>query len=133
MSQSASNTGAYTTPVVVRARALADAGWSVQAIRGMLQREFGRRPAEQTVRGWLSEDYAAKRRKLVRSARRRARGLPAPLRISDDLKAERMAALLERGIPPKGIGQVSAVFWGEELTGGQVKERLRLNTGRRAA
>jgi hypothetical protein len=123
--------GPYSSRVIVRARALRDAGWSVQKVRDLIAQEFGRRPTEQTVRGWLDEGYASKRRRLVRTAHRRSREITPNRKLSDDWKRERMAMMLERGLSPEHIGEVAGLWWGEPMTGDEVRDRLGLM--RRAA
>lgn len=123
----------YTLRVVQRARQLKEAGWSSPKIAVMLEREMGVRPSPTVIRQWcagerteleLARDRANHRRKY---RRRRPRGVNP--RLSEDWKRERMHELLSRGVSLRAIGQVAAVWWGEELNEEQVMHRLGLERG----
>jgi hypothetical protein len=122
--------GPYPVAAIVRARELHTAGWKPGEIRRLIEREFGRRPAWRTVQGWVDEDAAERMRGGTRKAQRARLGRLGrrPFRaISEELQIERMQALYDRGLSLKAIGQVAAVWWGEELSAERVKTRLGLN------
>jgi hypothetical protein len=129
-------TNRYSTRVVLRARELKLAGWSSPKIAELLESELGLRPSAAIIRNWCSprsEKLLAQDRARHRlSYRRRNPTRPNP-RLSEDWKNERMAMLLERELSPEDIGQVALVWWGEELTGEEVRKRLGINVGTRRA
>lgn len=124
----------YTAAVVARARVLADAGWSVQRVRRLLAKEFGTSvPSWVTVKEWVDEDYAERKRAACRARQRdyaiRKRGR-SPLRaISPELALDRMREMYRRGVSLRAIGQVAEMWWGEELSADQVRSRLGLKAG----
>jgi hypothetical protein len=121
----------YSTLVVKRARKLKKAGWSSKRIAELIEREMGVKPSPTIIRHWCSEkektELDLKRdRKYHREAWRRRNPLRPQPRLSEDLKLERMAALLGRGLSPEDVGQATFVWFGEELTGDEVRKKLGL-------
>lgn len=125
---------AYTSQMVERARAHHACKWSVEDIRRLLQREFGQQPSWHTVKRWIDPKFAEKARAATNNyrlgyiARDHGPGRPN-VRMSPQLRDARMLALYRRGVSLKAIGQVAAIWWGEELTQAQVKARLGLKSG----
>lgn len=58
----------YPIKVVVRARELRAAGWSLRRVRDLVERETGRRPSLNTISYWTDSGY--EQRKLARNRRR---------------------------------------------------------------
>ena len=126
------STKPYNSAAIVRARELRDAEWSIEKIRGLLEKEFGRKPSAQTVRCWIDEREAEKRRRLIRSGHRRRRGGDQKHKhLSEDWKIEQMTALLERSFSPHQIGLIAELWWSELLSADEVRARLGLNVMRR--
>jgi hypothetical protein len=118
--------------VVRRARALFGAGWTPHQIRDLLQEELGVRPHETTIRLWCDPVYAeqhrAESRKRMRVRWQRDHP-PRPQKISAELALVRMQEMYRRGLSLRAIGVVAGMWWGEELSVGQVRRRLGLGQG----
>ena len=118
-----------------RARAveLVAAGWSVyRTVR--LMRAEGLYVTENTVKRWTDPDFNRREiERVTRSARkRRASGRQPAQCHTNDFKLERMRELRDRGLSYHAIGQVAAVWWGEELSDDQVTAWLGRGERRRA-
>jgi hypothetical protein len=124
----------YRQEVIDRAREHAQAGWKVTEIRKLLRKEFRQEPHVVTIKGWIDPDYAERRRKETRKAKRRhiARNGKPRRDISPEMRLEKMKLLHEAGAGLRDIGIVSAVFWGAPLTAEQVRYRVG-SKARRAA
>ncbi|MCW3018553.1 MAG: hypothetical protein JWN10_861 [Solirubrobacterales bacterium] len=133
----------YSMPVICRARALSEATWTYAQIQSLIEREFGVLPAVKTIERWclqtIKPEVAAKRQVYARDweRTRRARNRRVDRDRSPVWKRERMREMFDRGISVRAIGQVAAVWWGEELSEGAVRRALGLKVGevveRRAA
>ena len=122
----------YTGEHVERAKEHSEAGWPLSKIVELLEDEFGVSPCHATVLLWVNPDYAKKfaERNRERMRKRWQREHPPkPQKISAELALKRMQELHARGVSPRAIGQVAALWWGEEMTDDQVRSRL---GGRRA-
>ena len=102
----------------------------------MIDREFGRRPSWHTVKGWVDASFAERRRRIIRQTNRMYRlrrdGRRPIRQVSDDWKLARMRELRERDLSFFAIGQVAAVWWGDELTDEAVSRILGAPDARRA-
>jgi hypothetical protein len=113
----------YTSNGVARALALRAGGWSLVEIRRLLTSEFGVSPSRNTILTWVSSEYAE--RKRARDRRDKLRAEPSrPYKVTAERMLMRMHELRERGLSFRAIGQVTAVWFGEELTRDQVESRL---------
>lgn len=112
----------YTAPMVVRARRLAEEGWSATAISRQLKREFGAGPTRDTVRAWVDPDAAERMRESNIASKRRARarkpksvsfidGVMLSLRVEDELSYPTIAKVLRR-------------FYSADVDGERVRARL---------
>jgi hypothetical protein len=119
----------YRQEVIDRAREHGNAGWSRTDIARLLGEEFGHAPCTITIAGWLDEEYAERRRRETRAAKRRqlARKSKPRRDISPELRLEKMRKLRTAGATLKAIAIVSDVLWGEPLTADQVRYRLRVS------
>lgn len=119
----------------VRARALEhlDAGWSVYATARLMRAE-GMPVAQSTLKRWADPKFhRAEIERAARNGRRRRAVSRQPARsYTDEFKVERMRELRERNLSLLAIGQVAAVWWGEELTDEAVGRILGSTDGRRA-
>lgn len=115
----------YSSRVVAQARSLAEAGWEPGEIRNILHKEIGRRPTLETVRCWVDEAYADRRRRAFAAQKRkerRERGVTwLPQCANTDTKCHRMFALREAGLPNTSIAAVMKLDYGVELTHHQVR------------
>ena len=123
----------YSMPVIRRAQALREAAWTYPQIQTLLQKERGEAPSIKTIERWClaGTETGAKREEYLRDWARakRARNRVQRIDRSPQWKLERMRELYARGLSLKAIGQVSAVWFGEELTVTEVKSRLGLRSG----
>ena len=130
------NPGAKGHPVKVKARALqlVEAGWVPRRASMLLARE-GVLVAPSTIARWSKPNERHKRAERARKRRsaRAKTGRRTITRVSDDWKLERIRELAARGVKPRAIGQVAAVWWGEELSEHQVRRLLGLANERSAA
>lgn len=119
---------AHNAKLVGRAQEHREAGWSLSRTADLLGEEFGVRPATTTVLRWTDEKYAvrARAKDTVRARlRHRKQNPPRPdRRLSAELRLERMRELRLRSVSCRAIGQVAAVWWGDELSAGQVRRLL---------
>jgi hypothetical protein len=115
----------HSAQVVKRARELREAGWSLRDTARIMRGE-GMPVATSTIFRWSNPK--GHRKEVDRAARNMRRRRAAERRPSVgytiEFKLERMIELRERGVSHAAIGQVAAVWWGEELTGPQVRGRL---------
>jgi hypothetical protein len=126
----------YPVSAVKRASELREAGWSFRRIAALIERETGFRPAATTVQLWCSPDAYQDRLRRMRKrcdARRKALQHKPLVRTSSEWRLARMHELADRGVSARAIGQVAAVWFGEELTEHQVRRRLGLTNERSAA
>jgi hypothetical protein len=123
----------YPVRVMLRARELALADWSAPRIAKIIGQETGMRPSPATVRTWLSSPVRTEEQRVSDRAshreRYRQRNAVVQPRVSDDWKVEQMRALFLRNVSIRAIGQVAAVWWGEELSAEQVRTKLGINEG----
>ena len=113
----------YSAAMVVRARELRAAGWSVRQIPPLLEEQFGMRPGHTTVFGWVNEKHDARRRELARNRERKSYLLKHGVRsrrIGPQLARARIWELHDRGLSSEDIAQVARLWWGEELTPGRL-------------
>jgi hypothetical protein len=121
----------YSSRVVAQARSLSKAGWAPGDICNILHKETGRRPVLETVKCWVDDDYAEKRRRAFASQKRkerRARGVTwLPQCANTDTKCYRMRVLRDAGLTHNAIAAVMRLDYGVEISGAQV--RYSFNTG----
>lgn len=122
----------YTTQVVKRACEHREHGWSLGKISELLSDELGVKPSPTTILAWVDPEY--RRRSLEKQrpgtrTRRLREQPPAPRKVGPERASARMAELHRRGLGLRAIGQVAAVWWGEELTADQVRDRLGIESG----
>jgi hypothetical protein len=120
----------YPSTVVARAVELGDAGWSAYAIPGHLEKEFGVRPQDSTVRRWLDPRIAERERRRTRQkerARRQQIGMRMIV-VDDDRKLELMRRLDDEGMSVAAVAKALRVFTGDSITYHQVRHALQ--TGR---
>lgn len=115
----------YPARVMVRARVLREAGWTIYKIQGFLEHEFGRRPAHETVTAWVDEKAAERRRRTARRQAREKHERSPRRTVSPEWKAARMRELHAAGLTYATIGIVAGIWWGEPLVEHQVRYRLR--------
>ena len=118
----------YPSSAVVRAIELRAAGWSFRRIASLIERETGYRPAATTVQLWCSPHAYQERLRNTRrrcDARRKALQHKPLVRTTAEWRLERMRELRDRGLSFAAIGQVAAVWWGEELSEIRVAKRLK--------
>ena len=124
------NVAAYPGRAPAHARILHESGWSITDIQRLLEEEFERRPTWVTVKCWVDPVYAEKRRREMRPYQRahemRKRGRRPSRRVTAEFKRERMQELYDRRVSLRAIGQVCAVWFGEELSAGRVAKLLGL-------
>ena len=117
----------YPASMMVRARELREAGWSLRDIARLVEKETGRRPGATTVALWCypPDRQRARRGTLnTHSARERAKRYTPNQRFTPEWKLERMRELFLRGVSYKAIGIVAGIWWGEPLSASQVRSRL---------
>lgn len=118
-----------------RARAieLVDAGWSVYRTVRIMRKE-GLYVTDGTVKRWVDPKFnELEIERVTRNGRKRRASSRQPARgYTDDFKLERMRELRERGLSFLAIGQVAAVWWGEELSDEVVSRVLGATDARRA-
>jgi len=117
----------YSARMIGKAREHHQAGWTVEEIRGLLAREFGRAPHWATVRCWVDPAYAEKRRANTRKQQRKLnakRGAKPTRGVSPERSLARMQQLQEAGLSCLAIAQVAAIWWGEVVSEGTVRDRL---------
>lgn len=122
----------YTAQMVERAKQHVEAGWSLEETASLLADEFDRRPGKSTIHAWVNPRSIDRSRTRYRSRERALKVHQAPTRprgATPERALERMRKLYRRGLGLRDIGQVAAVWWGEELTEAQVKSRLGLKSG----
>lgn len=123
----------YSSRVIVRAQKLSEAGWGRSKIAKLLLQEFGVEPSERSIQTWCAQRGRTdeeRQRDRVRHRRLYRERHPRPLpNVSEDWKLERMREMFERNLSTRAIGQVAAVWWGEELTGAEVQRRLGIRDG----
>ena len=126
----------YPAQLAVRAREHFEAGWKLSEIVRLIEREYGRRPNWRTVKSWVDPEWADRQKEKMRPVERRRRERHGERRprtdLSDEFKLARMRDLRDRGISYHAIGQVAAVWWGEELNVEQVSSWLGRGERRRA-
>lgn len=123
----------YASSAPARAQELFKVGWTVEKIRHLLFEEIGRRPSWVTVKGWVDPSWEARRREDVRAWQwdARFRSVVRRERVSEEGKLARMRELRSRGLSMRAIGQVAGCWWGEDLSGDQVRARLVASADRR--
>jgi hypothetical protein len=112
---------------------LVEAGWSVyRTVR--LMRAEGLPVTDGTVRRWTDPEFNRREiERVTRNARKRRASDREPAQChTDDFKLERMRELRDRDLSYHAIGQVAAVWWGEEMTVEQVSAWLGCGERRRA-
>jgi hypothetical protein len=114
--------------MMVRARELRDAGWSIGRIRRLLAAEFGcSPPSPNTIWCWVEpaagERQAATKRESQRDERAASASFVFPGKRSPQWKLGRMRALRRAGMSVAAICTVMWADFGDELT---------INEGRRA-
>jgi hypothetical protein len=117
----------YTSDVVARAREHHAAGWKPSEIRRLIESEVGQRPDWATVKAWVDPKAAEKRRQRTRKSQRALnarRGIRPFRAITPELRIERMRAMRDRGLSHFAIGQVAAVWWGDEMSDETVSKML---------
>jgi hypothetical protein len=115
----------HSAKVVKRARELRAAGWSLRDTARIMTSE-GMPVATSTVYRWSNAkgyqkelERAAHNGRLRRAVNRRpSRGYTL------EFKVERMRELAERDVSARAIGQVTKVWFGEELSERAVRKRL---------
>lgn len=125
----------HSKAVRMRALALIKAGWSNKRTSEIMAKE-GTPVSTSTVQRWRNPDTHEK--EIARASRSAARKRAAAPRTpatnySPEFKVARMRELYERGVKLREIGQVSAVWFGEELTPAAVRHRIGLNMKIRVA
>lgn len=118
----------YDSRVVARAKALVDSGWSAYRTAQFIKEEFGSKPTVTTVRLWTDEAYAEDWRRRNRLSTRRnwqKANKHAPERISPERALERIKLMREHGVSPKAISIVARLWWGQEMTPGEVEGALK--------
>jgi hypothetical protein len=126
----------YTSQMVNRAREHVEAGWSLRETEKLLLKEFGRAPTSSTIHTWTNPGTYERARDSYRPRERsrKVQRVPSkPRRTTPERAVDRMREMYLRGLSLRAIGQVTAVFFGEELTEAQVKSRLGLRSGEVAA
>lgn len=119
----------YPAAAAARARELHAATWEVGAIRRIIGREFGRTPQHETVRCWVDEEFAERRRRSFAEQKRkerRERGVTwLPQMANLDTKLHRIRVLHEAGVPCVHIATVMRLDYGIELTEHQVRNHIK--------
>ena len=117
----------HDAKVRLRALELLEAGWSVRKASVLLAKE-GTPVATSTLLRW--RDPKVHEREVARARRRlsleRARSRVPATGYTVEFRLERMRELHGRGVSARAIGQVMAVWFGEELSADQVRRRLGL-------
>jgi hypothetical protein len=114
----------YPAKVLVRARELRDAGWTIARIQDFLEREHGVRPSITTVLVWVDDSFAANRRRTQRRRMRRTHVRRPRLAVSEDWQIDRMRELHEAGFTYREVAVIARIWWGRELEEHQVRYRL---------
>lgn len=111
----------YTMVVVARVRELHGAGWTPTEIRRLVSKEFpGCSPTVKTIRRWFDPAYD---RSQAETTERKNKDRQLKYRT------RKMRELYLRGVSLRSIGQVTAMWWGDELSAHQVRSRLGLKAG----
>ena len=120
----------HNAKVRLRALALREAGWSLRRTSEILRSE-DMPVATSTILRW--ENPKVHEREVRRAAKRvakiRAENRPPARGYTVEFRTARMRELYDRGVSLRGIGQVCAVWFGEELSEPQVLGRLGLERG----
>lgn len=114
----------YPGKVAARAAHLRQAGWSFERIAGLLDSEFGVRPAVSTIVRWCLPAAALREHDAHRQRRGRYWRPLAAARMSSAWKRHKMRALRDAGLGYRTIGVVAGVWWDEPLTEAQVRYAL---------
>jgi DNA-binding transcriptional MerR regulator len=133
---SAPSFGGYPITVIQRARELREAGWTLDQISELVERETGTRPACSTVHRWTDPAQERRHRERGRARHRRwsaagagAGGRLGSPRSSPEFKLARMRALSESArLSDAAIGRLMRFDFGDALSAVQVAHALR--TGR---
>lgn len=131
----------YPAAMMERARQHYASEWNPREITELLEREFGRRPAENTVRCWVDQRFreanytksnssaAIKRAK----ARKGRLAHPAMTRSTNgtrpEFKLARMQALREIGLPVTQIAKVMELDFGDPMSDYKVRQALAAGGG----
>lgn len=126
----------YPASMMQRAREHHLSEWNIREIGELLDREYGRRPSETTIRCWVNPKIKARqdaqsnaRRVRKRNERNGGRLLIPALtrthnRLSDEYKTNRMRALRALGLPVATVAKVVSFDFGEEITPYKVSKAL---------
>lgn len=111
----------YTMVIVARVRVLHEAGWTPTEIRRLVSKDFpGCSPTVKTIRRWIDPAYDRSQAEIT-ERKNRDRQLK--------YRTQKMRELYLRGVSLRSIGQVTAMWWGDELSADQVRSRLGLKSG----
>lgn len=116
----------YDTRTVLHTKRLREAGWSLRGIQDILHKEFGVRPARDTLKVWTDPKFAERRRADHREKRKTKRAydwnfaLGGP-NVTPEYKAAFMARLHEADVPRASIAKVCTVVFGEPWSRDKVK------------
>jgi hypothetical protein len=122
-----SRTNRYSVTVMVRARELREAGWEYREIPAIVGRELGIEPNLKTIERWCrpaKREAKDLRRRRDWARRKRASQRQPRTDLTPEMKLTIMQELDSRGLSARAIGQVAAVWWGEELSDRQVHRQL---------
>lgn len=122
----------HSSATIAEAQRMAAAGWTAYAIAQVFARRDGPSPDERTVRTWIDEKYAEKRRakqaqryRVLKAKRSRGRLGAGPPR-SPEFRMERMRSLRALGIAFDDIAKAMTFdFPREPVSGDQVRYALR--------
>jgi hypothetical protein len=119
----------YPGDVVASARRHFAAEWTIEEIRGLVEKDCGRRPSWHTVKCWVDPEFAERRRKAIRHTNRdwrlRRDGLRPLRQVSEEWRLARMLEMRSYGMPFKWVALVARLWWGEEVSEDIVERRLR--------
>lgn len=121
----------YDTRIVARVQELRAAGWSYDKVQDFVEREFGVRPARDTVMKWADPVYAERRRRNgARHERNRLNArltgrMPGWSKLTPDFRLIRARALREGlGLEFDVVAAVMSFDFDPPVTGRQVRHAL---------
>lgn len=109
----------YDTRTVANAQRLADAGWSLRRIQSIMEKEYGVRPARDTLKTWTDPEFAERRRAEHRRKRTKQRVENWNFRMGGS-KATReyqeafICRLDLAGVPMQSIAKVCTVVFPDD-------------------
>lgn len=106
----------HSTRMVVRARELRAAGWTVTQTRRLLDSEFGVMPSADSVSRWTDQAYAARRNARIRDLNHRRLAPTWNFRLGGTVSREYQAAFARRligeHVPIASVAKVMTLVFG---------------------